>query len=170
MLYHTSLTVIQDGFIVISKNGKYGLEIKVEVWRSVGLLCMDWHCTDDCLFVCLLILRLTKCPSLGHLGIFHLKEVADSPGSLMAFLVTATFRSWIPLAVAFPSEGNSKEEDGSIWPDFDDCWTCALVSSLKTPEAAALQGPVQALKFRSIQNQWPLLKVLTSNAMVSHSV
>lgn len=38
MLYHTSLTVVQDGFIVIGKKGRFGLQVKVlslEVSSSV---------------------------------------------------------------------------------------------------------------------------------------
>lgn len=92
MLYHTSLTVIQDCFIVISKKGRYGLEVlSLEVSSPItyGLALHRLLCLSVCL-----ILRLTKCcPSLGHLGTFHLEEVAESPGSFVAFLVTSTFTS-----------------------------------------------------------------------------
>lgn len=76
VLCHTSLTVIQGGFTVISKKGRCGLEARICLEVS-GSLCTDWLCTVM-LFVCLLIITLRKrCPSVRHLGTWHLEEVAD---------------------------------------------------------------------------------------------
>lgn len=58
---------------------------------------------------------------MGHLGNFHPEEAAESSDSFVAFLVTSTFTSGAPWAVAFLFQGNSKEEEGSSGPDFKDC-------------------------------------------------
>jgi len=71
------------------------------------------------LSVCLLVLRLTECcPLLGHLGTFRLEEVAESPGSFVAFLVSSMSTSKALLTVSFAFEGNSEEEEGSFGHDF----------------------------------------------------